>query len=111
MSLMELLHHLSELDTKLQFAEVVACIKQHYQYHPTAFTNGPLHNPAGENQGSCIIFAFAKRHGLSDEQTLLCFGEHYRGVLAHPQGTSHGNIRQFMRTGLVGVEFKGEALQ
>jgi len=110
MTLAELLKHLSEPEPHLRFAEVIACIKAHYQYTPTAFTNGPLYNAAGENEGSCIIFAFAKRHRLNDEQTLLCFGEHYQGVLQDPSGTGHGNIRQFMRTGLAKVKFEGKVL-
>lgn len=111
MTLAELLKHLSKPKPELKFAEVIACLKAHYQYNPTAFSNGPLYNPAGENEGSCIIFAFAKRHRLSDEQALLCFGEHYQGVLQDPTGTRHGNIRQLMRSGLNAVEFEGEALR
>ncbi len=111
MTLAELLKHLSEPEPDLRFAEVVACIKTHYQYRPTAFNNGPLYNAAGENEGSCIIFAFAKRHRLSDKQALLCFGEHYQSVLQDPSGTGHGNIRQFMCSGLAGVAFAEEALR
>lgn len=111
MTIAELLDHLREPKLTLEFAQVITCIKQHYQYQPTAFQNGPLYNLAGENEGSCIIFAFAKRHQLSDKQTLLCFGEHYQGVLDDPEGESHRNIRQFMRTGLIRVNFEEQALR
>src|SRR5690625_3082030 len=111
MTITELLKHLGEQNTALQFTEVIRCLKQHYQYEPTAFFNGPLYNAAGENEGSCIIFAFAKRHRLSDKQALLCFGEHYQSVLQDPSGTGHGNIRQFMCSGLAGVAFAEEALR
>lgn len=90
---------------ELRFADVLANIKSHYQYTPAAFNNGPLRNPAGENEGSCIIFAFAILHDLTEEQALRCFAEHYQGVLDAPEGASHQNIRQFMRTGLPGISF------
>lgn len=111
MTLVELLNHLRQPKPILEFAEVIACIKQHYHYQPTAFQNGPVENLAGENEGSCIIFAFAKRHRLSNEQALLCFGEHYQEVLKDPEGKGHKNIRQFMRTGLAGIHFERQALE
>jgi len=105
MPLNALLTALRQQQKNLCFAEVLATIKAHYYYAPTAFKNGPLHNAAAENEGSCLIFAFATLHSLSQEQTLLCFGEHYQQVLASPSGTSHPNLRQFMRTGLAAVSF------
>ena len=67
--------------------------------------NGATSSGAGENEGSCKVFAFGKIAGLSSVETLACFGEHYRGVLADPEGDSHGNIRAFMESGWDGVEF------
>lgn len=104
---------LEKLQTQqdLNFADVIATIEAHYIYTPQSFTNGigesRVQNPAGTNEGSCKVFAFGKLQQLSPEQTLACFGEHYRKVLATPEGTDHGNIRSFMRHGWAGVEFLG----
>jgi hypothetical protein len=43
--------------------------------------------------------------GLSDQEALLAFGEHYRDVLATPEGSDHGNIRALIKHGLAGVKF------
>ncbi len=67
--------------------------------------NGVTSSEAGENEGSCKVFAFGKIAELSQAQTLAAFGEHYRGVLADPSGDSHGNIRAFMESGWDGVDF------
>lgn len=97
------------------FAEVIALIAELYDYTPTAFSNGVgedrLDSPAGTNEGSCKVFAFGKLNGLSVEQTLACFGEHYQAVLEDPAGAGHPNIRLFMRHGWAGIVFAGEALQ
>ncbi|QSB02892.1 HopJ type III effector protein [Methylomonas sp. EFPC1] len=99
----------------VEFQEVIALIAEHYQYQPTEFSNGlqqPLVNEAGRNEGSCKIFAFAKLHKLTVEQTLALFGDYYRqDVLGNPSGDDHQNIRHFMRDGWEGIVFKGEALQ
>lgn len=93
------------------FEETLAVIDGAYRFTPTAFSNGPHHNRAGDNNGSCRIFAFARLHGLSEGETLALFGQHYRErVLAHPGGSDHTNIRQFMRTGWAGIRFAGEPL-
>lgn len=105
MSLNKLLATLQQTQPKLRFADVLATIREHYHYTPTAFHNGPLHNAAAENEGSCLIFAFASLHALNQEQTLHCFGEHYQHVLAAPTASSHPNLRQFMLTGLSAVSF------
>ncbi|TDQ38890.1 HopJ type III effector protein [Thiopseudomonas denitrificans] len=89
----------------LMFADVLAFIERHYHYQPQPFDNGPLHNVAGENQGSCKILGLALLEGLSTEQALLCFGEHYRHVLVTPDGNDHANIRQLMQNGLEPVSF------
>ncbi|HBX56681.1 HopJ type III effector protein [Pseudomonas sp. UBA2684] len=92
------------------FAETLAFIAAHYDYQPSAFNNGGVENPAGQNEGSCKTLGLALLEGLSLEESLLCFGEHYRSVLAAPQGTDHGNIRALMATGLAGVRFSQPAL-
>ena len=87
------------------FADTLAFIERYYHYQPQPFDNGPLRNNVGENQGSCKILGLALLEGLSCEQALLCFGEHYRHVLATPSGSDHANIRQLMQSGLEQVNF------
>ncbi|HLP97052.1 MAG TPA: HopJ type III effector protein [Sideroxyarcus sp.] len=110
-----------ELDTYLQrlndapatacFNDTMALIDALYDFTPTSFRNGELFNDAGKNNGSCKLFSFARLHGLSQQQTLYCFGDYYReDVLKHPDGTDHQNIRNFIRTGWAGIEFDGTAL-
>jgi len=98
----------------IEFADTMAVIGENYHYQPTAFSNGlteAVQNAAGQNEGSCKIFAFAKLHDLSVEQTLHLFGGYYRDeVLSHPDGNDHANIRRFMRDGWNGIQFSGEAL-
>ena len=96
------------------FAETLALIGELYTYTPTTFVNGlgedALHSPAGVNEGSCKVFAFGKLNGLSEAQTLACFGEHYQVVLGDPSGVAHPNIRLFMRDGWAGIRFDGTPL-
>lgn len=92
------------------FDDTQRIIAEHYLYQPTAFQNGPVANAAGQNEGSCRLFAFARLHGLSAEHTLALFGEHYRDVLNDPQGNGHANIRAFMEHGWAGIAFRGEPL-
>mgnify|MGYP006188461699 CR=1 FL=1 len=111
----EFVNVLQESPLDVEFEEVLALIDAFYVYTPTRFTNGigadPLVNEPGENEGSCKVFAFAKLHGLSEAQTLACFGRHYReGVLPHPEGTNHPNIRRFISDGWRGIIFDGEPL-
>ena len=94
----------------LQFNETMEIIEALYDFTPTGFTNGDTRNEAGENNGSCKLFAFAKIHDFTETQTLALFGEHYRNVLATPDGDDHQNIRNFMTTGWGGITFDGIAL-
>jgi hypothetical protein len=108
----ELLHVLRSHPTQIEFQAVIACIDEHYDFSPTAFVNGELRSEAGQNSGSCKVLSFAKLHDLSDQETLALFGAYYRvDVLENPAGTDHGNIRNLMVSGLVGVHFEGQALQ
>ncbi|SHM21936.1 HopJ type III effector protein [Chryseobacterium carnipullorum] len=96
----------------IQFKEVIAYIDEHYDFTPTEFKNGTTVNEAGQNNGSCKVFSFAKLQGLSKEQVLPLFGEFYReDVLQNPEGMDHQNIRNFMEYGWKGVSFEGEALK
>ena len=96
--------------TEINFAETMQVIEDNYNFTPTAFTNGDIKNNAGENSGSCKLFAFAKLQKLQKEEALFCFGEHYKNVLEDENGTSHQNIRNFMKIGFEGLSFDNEAL-
>jgi len=93
-----------------QFGDVLAHIDAHYSFTPTAFHNGSVHNNAGENSGSCRIFAFAQANQLNEQQTLSLFAEHYNAVQLHPEGTDHQNIRNFIQHGWNGIRFADQAL-
>jgi len=90
----------------INFTDTMAVIEAMYSFKPTAFDNGELHNTADQNNGSCKLFAFARLHNLSEQQTLACFGQYYRDdVLQHPAGDDHQNIRNFMQSGWSGIVF------
>lgn len=106
----DLIHALQHSPEQLSFAATLAVIDAHYDFTPTAFTNGELENAAGENNGSCKIFAFGQLHQLSVEQAVAAFGEHYRGVLADPTGQGHQNIRNFIKHGWSEIHYQGQPL-
>ena len=93
-----------------RFADTLAFIEAHYNYQPSAFSNGAVENAAGQNEGACRLLALALLEGLSLEDTLHGFAEHYQSVLANPTGSDHANIRALMDTGLSGVRFAQPAL-
>jgi hypothetical protein len=106
-----LLEQLKNNPETIQFKEVIAYIDDHYDFTPTTFKNGNTVNEAGQNNGSCKVFSFAKLQALSKEEVLPLFGEFYReDVLKNPEGTDHQNIRNFMEYGWEGISFEGEAL-
>ena len=95
----------------LEFSETMAVIEANYLFTETAFVNGKQENEAGQNSGSCKLFAFALSQKLSAPQTLACFGSYYRDdVLQNPTGDDHQNIRQFMINGWQGINFNARAL-
>lgn len=94
-----------------RFADTLAFVADHYHYSPQAFENGSVSNAAGQNEGSCKTLGMAKLEGFSDLEALLAFGEHYRAVLATPEGSDHGNIRALMVSGLDGVSFAAPPLE
>jgi len=111
MSVEAFLKRLRETPDEIEFSDTIAVIDAHYDYTPTAFRNGDVHNEAGQNAGSCKLLSFAKLQGLSETETLACFGSFYReDVLKNTNGMDHQNIRNFMRKGWSGVSFKGKAL-
>ena len=107
---MNSIQQLREALTTLQFSDTMNIIDALYDFTPCAFSNGNTHNKAGENNGSCKLFAFAKLNEFTEPQTLALFGEFYRDVLATPEGDDHQNIRNFMKTGWAGVKFDTQAL-
>lgn len=104
------LNTLKQNPTAITFAETMQVIEENYNFTPTTFTNGEITNKAGENSGSCKLFAFAKLQNLTKEETLFCFGEHYQSVLDDANGTSHQNIRNFIKTGFKGLSFDKNTL-
>ena len=114
-----LLKQLHENPLSVEFEDVIDVIDSAYHYTPVRFTNGPVDgqpaefviNNAGENTGSCKIFAFALKHGLNESETLQCFGRYYRDdVLNNPAGSDHANIRTFMNNGWQHIVFDKPAL-
>jgi hypothetical protein len=111
MTLAAFLEKLKQTPETITFAETIATIESNYEFTPTAFQNGNQHNGAGENSGSCKVFTFAKIQNLTQAETLACFGAYYfEEVLGDPEGTNHQNIRNFIKFGWNGIEFKGDAL-
>ena len=115
MTVDELIKTIRTSPETVEFDDVMAVIDANYSYAETAFSNGSgedvVINNAGTNAGSCRIFAFGKLNGLSELETLACFGRYYRkDVVSQPDGTDHANIRTFMRHGWPGIHFDGEPL-
>lgn len=96
---------------KKSFQETIAFIDEKYIFIPTTFKNGNQINHAGENNGSCKIFAFAQLQQFTKEDTLLLFGDFYKDVLNTPDASDHQNIRNFMIFCWDGIHFEGEVLQ
>ena len=112
MNLDEFLKKLNDAPASVSFDDTMAAIAAHYDFTPAAFTNGDTRNEAGQNSGSCKLFAFAQLNKLSKDQTLACFGAYYRDdVLKNPQGSDHQNIRNFMQYGWDGVKFDSMPLK
>lgn len=106
-----ILNQLKTSPETINFKEVIAYIDEHYDFVPTKFMNGAAVNEAGENNGSCKVFSFAKLKGLNEGETLALFGDFYRtDVLKNPEGSDHQNIRNFMQYGWDGIVFEGQAL-
>lgn len=111
MNLESFLEKLEQTPQSIAFTDTIATIEANYDFTPTAFENGLQHNAAGDNSGSCKLFAFAEIQNLSEAATLACFGAYYfEDVLKNPNGTDHQNIRNFMNIGWDGIAFYGSAL-
>jgi hypothetical protein len=111
MNIAAFLEKLNTQPNTLAFTDTIAVIDANYDFTPSAFKNGELQNEAGQYNGSCKLFAFAKLQNLTPQQTLACFGAYYRDdVLLHPEATDHQNIRNFMKFGWDGVRYASTAL-
>ncbi|MFV8324521.1 HopJ type III effector protein [Flavobacterium sp. ZS1P14] len=111
MSPASFLEKLKQTPETIAFTETIATIEENYTFTPTTFHNGSQINAAGENSGSCKLFAFAQLQNLTEAETLACFGAYYyEDVLKNPAGTDHQNIRNFMKTGWNAIQFEGTAL-
>jgi len=107
MQLNEFLTQLRNAPESIHFSDTLQVIEKNYHYQPRAFRNGDLVNDAGQNEGSCKLFAFAIINRLSEQETLQCFGDYYRrDVVENPNGTDHGNIRNFQKYGWSGVNYE-----
>ncbi len=102
---------LASKPNEVMFEQTMQVIDEHFNFTPVSFKNGDTENQAGQNNGSCKIFAFAQIKELDEQSTLACFGQYYReDVLKNPEGTDHANIRNFIKHGWQGVKFDGVAL-
>ncbi|KJZ14284.1 type III effector [Marinomonas sp. S3726] len=107
----ELIEKVKSTPEEIDFTDTMATIDNEYQFQAASFQNGEQKNEAGQNNGSCKIFTFAKLHSLDATDTLQLFGDFYRvDVLQNPEGEDHQNIRQFMIHGWDGVNFESISL-
>ncbi len=112
MILESFLQKLKDNPENIEFDDTMGIIDSLYVFTPTSFKNDNLDNEAGQNSGSCKIFSFARIHSLTQKQTLACFGGYYRDdVVKHPESSDHQNIRNFMKTGWLGIKFDSEPLK
>lgn len=112
MILKAFLNRLKSTPDTIEFTETIDIIDLTYDFAAAQFSNGNAINQAGDNTGSCKIFAFGQLNGLTEQQTLACFGTYYRDdVVKHPNGSDHQNIRQFMLSGWQGIHFESQALR
>lgn len=90
----------------LKFEEVIELIDTHYESGLIEFKNGDLVNGPGENEGSAKLLSYAALSEMDKDTTLKLWGQYYREVVKDPEGNSHQNIRNFMKTGWEGVPFE-----
>lgn len=96
-----------EMDAdSLTFEEVMELIDTHYESQLLEFKNGDIVNQQGENEGSAKLLSYAALSQMDQATTLKLWGQYYREVLNDPDGTSHANIRNFMKYGWEGVPFE-----
>ncbi|MBU2897033.1 HopJ type III effector protein [Vibrio hepatarius] len=87
------LKRLTTAPNDVMFDQSIQLIDEYFDFQPINFVNGETQNQAGENNGSCKIFAFAQMQGLDESSTLACFGQFYRDdVLNNPNGSDQGKM-------------------
>ncbi|MDB1124994.1 HopJ type III effector protein [Vibrio algarum] len=107
----QFLELLASAPNEVMFEQTMQVIDENFEFTPVSFVNGETENQAGQNNGSCKIFAFGQVLGLDESSTLACFGQFYRDdVLNNPNGHDHANIRNFIQHGWAGIRFDGDAL-
>lgn len=96
-----------EMDAdSLKFEELMELIDTHFESGLIEFKNGNIVNKPGENEGSAKLLSYAALSEFDKDTTLKLWGQYYREVLADPDGDSHQNIRNFMKSGWDGVPFE-----
>lgn len=110
MTLKNFIEKLKKTPSEIGFQDTMGIIESYYDFKPTAFSNGDCINEVGQNSGSCKLFSFAKLQRLNKNETLTCFGQYYKDVLATPESEDHQNIRNFMKLGWDGISFDQQAL-
>lgn len=112
MDLNTFLQQLRSNPDSIAFNDTIAVINANYDFTPTVFKNSELMNEAGQNNGSCKLFAFAQLQNLTPQETLACFGAYYRDdMLKHPEASDHQNIRNFIKHGWGGIKYQSQALK
>jgi len=105
MKLDAFLKKLNDDPEAVTFDEALATVGEHYRLTPCGYTLAGVRFDVDQVHRSCQLYAFGILHKLSKEQTLACFGEHYReDVLKHPQGSDHQTVRLFMQVGWEGLK-------
>jgi len=89
----------SLLDNHDSFEHVLKLIDCHFTVGAFSFGIGNVENKANENQNSFKVLVAAKFLGLNSDATVKLWGQHYHHVIADPTGSSHGNLRQFLKYG------------
>ncbi|MDH7446211.1 HopJ type III effector protein [Aquimarina sp. 2201CG14-23] len=110
MTIPKFIHKLRDTPEEVTFQDTMQVIDVNYNFKSVSFINGEVTNDVGQNMGSCKLFSFAKIQNLNKEETLYCFGEHYKSVINTPEGNDHQNIRNFIKTGWEGISFEESPL-
>lgn len=96
-----------EMDgSDLTFEDTMEIIDKFYESQLLEFKNGDIVNKQGENEGSGKLLSYAALSELDKETTLKLWGQYYREVVKDSEGSSHANIRNFMKYGWDGVPFE-----
>ena len=84
--------------------DAIDVIDKSFNYFEVPFKCGETNNPANVNVKSAKIFSFAILTKMDKEATLRLFGSIVDELT--PNGTDHANIRNFMKYGWDGIEFR-----